>query len=93
MGWRLERFLEFARILVIASEQSDRSNLGILEFPRFLQPLSQSPKGSTNLEFLRINLEFLEIASAFSKPRNDENSRIPYRDPPKGLGDDIVREF
>ena len=31
---------------------------GILEFPK-------------NLEFLRINLEFLEIASAFSKPRND----------------------
>ncbi|WP_321226662.1 hypothetical protein [Campylobacter sp.] len=35
MGWRLERFLEFARILVIASEQSDRSNLGILEFASF----------------------------------------------------------
>ncbi|MDD7599441.1 MAG: hypothetical protein SPJ69_00165 [Campylobacter sp.] len=30
------------------------------------------------------------MGSAFSKPRNDENSRIPYRDPPKGLGDDIV---
>ena len=27
--------LEFPRILVIASEQSDRSNLGILEFPSF----------------------------------------------------------
>ena len=23
--------------------------------------------------------------------RNDENSRIPYRDPPVKLGDDIVR--
>ena len=31
------------------------------------------------------------MGSAFSKPRNDENSRIPYRDPPEGLGDD--REF
>ena len=31
-----------------------------------------------NLEFPRINLEFLEIASAFSKPRNDAgNFRIP----------------
>ena len=38
---------------------------------------SSSLKASKNLEFLRINLEFLEIASAFSKPRNDENSRIP----------------
>ena len=28
-----------------------------------------------------MNLEILEIASAFSKPRNDKNSRIPYRDP------------
>ena len=38
-----------------------------------------------------LNLEFLEIASVALLPRNDENSRIPYRDPPKGLGDD--REF
>ena len=30
-----------------------------------------------NLEFPRINLEFLEIASAFSKPRNDEFCGIP----------------
>ena len=50
-----------------------------------------------NLEFLKDCfaslamtkiLEFLEIASAFSKPRNDENSRIHYRDPPVKLGDD-----
>ncbi|WP_321225610.1 hypothetical protein [Campylobacter sp.] len=34
------------------------------------------------------NLEFPEIASAFSKPRNDENLKFASRDPPKGLGDD-----
>ena len=33
----------------------------------------------------------MRLLPLFSKPRNDENSRIPYRDPPKGLGDD--REF
>ena len=33
----------------------------------------------------------LKIASVALLPRNDESSRIPYRDPPKGLGDDIVR--
>ncbi|MCI7103487.1 MAG: hypothetical protein MR927_04760 [Campylobacter sp.] len=71
-GWRLERFLEFARILVIAREQSNRSNLGILEFLGFLLPLLRSLEDSTTLEFLGQNLEFLEIASAFSKPRNDE---------------------
>ena len=39
----------------------------------------------------RTNLEFLEIASVALLPRNDaKNSRIPYKDPPKGLGDDIV---
>ena len=38
-----------------------------------------------------MNLEFLEIASVTLPPRNDaKNSRIPYKDPPKGLGDDIV---
>ena len=37
------------------------------------------------------NLEFLEIASVALLPRNDAgNSRIPYRDPPRELGDDIV---
>ena len=31
------------------------------------------------------------IASVALLPRNDGgNSRIPYRDPPRGLGDDIV---
>ena len=53
-----------------------------------------------NLEFLEIaslrsQLRILrlnnEIASVALLPRNDaENSRIPYRDPPKALGDDIV---
>ena len=38
------------------------------------------------------NLEFIEIASVALLSRNDAgNSRIPYRDPLKGLGDD--REF
>ena len=37
-----------------------------------------------------MNLEFLEIASVALLPRNDENSRIPYRDPRIKLGDDIV---
>ena len=32
----------------------------------------------------------MRLLPLFSKPRNDENSRIPYRDPPKGLGDGIV---
>ena len=33
-----------------------------------------------------------EIAPSALLPRNDAwNSRIPYRDPPKGLGDDIER--
>ena len=36
-----------------------------------------------NLEFL--NLEFLETFCVY------RNSRIPYRYPPRGLGDDIVR--
>ena len=40
------------------------------------------------LEFLGQNLEFPEIASAFLKPRNDENLKFASRDPPKGLGDD-----
>ena len=48
-----------------------------------------SLKANKNLEFLRINLEFLEIASVALLPRNDAgNSRIPYRDPLKRLGDD-----
>ena len=80
--------LEFARILVIASEQSRGSNLGILKFPSFLLSLLQSLEGSKILEFpkscviprldrgistlgilefLRINLEFLEIASLRSQ--------------------------
>ncbi|MCI7447432.1 hypothetical protein [Campylobacter sp.] len=34
-------------------------------------------------------LEFLALVALL--PLNDAgNSRIPYRDPPKGLGDDIV---
>ena len=54
-----------------------------------LLPLFSKPRNDAgnsrifknNLEFLGQNLEFLEIASAFSKPRNDENSRIPYKIP------------
>ncbi|MDY6188292.1 MAG: hypothetical protein SPH77_05610, partial [Campylobacter sp.] len=47
----------------------------ILE-PSFLLPLPRSLKDSASLEF----------------PRNSRisKSRIPYRDPPKRLGDDIV---
>ena len=37
-----------------------------------------------------LNLEFLEIASVALLPRNDENSRIPYRDPRVKPEDDIV---
>ncbi|MDD6161997.1 MAG: hypothetical protein PUB35_04275 [Campylobacteraceae bacterium] len=39
----------------------------ILEFPSLLTAAIASPKGSKNLEFLRINLEFLEIASLRSQ--------------------------
>ena len=37
-----------------------------------------------------MNLEFLEIASVALLPHNDENSRIPYRDPRVKPEDDIV---
>ena len=52
-------------------------------------------KASKNLKFLKINLEFLEIASVTLLPRNDvENSRIPsIRDPRVKPEDDIVRNF
>ena len=48
-------------------------------------------KASKILEFLRINLEFLEITLL---PRNDAgNSRISYIDPPVKLGDDRKRKL
>ena len=33
----------------------------------------------------------MRLLPLFSKPRNDENSRIPYRDPRVKPEDDIVR--
>ncbi|MDY4829278.1 MAG: hypothetical protein SO164_00440, partial [Campylobacter sp.] len=48
---------------------------------------SRIPKAKSKIP--SINLEFL--ASVAVLPRNDAgNSRILYRDPPRGLGDDIV---
>ena len=87
-----QRILEFHIGILGASPRM--TSLGILEFLgkilEFLRINLELPK--QNLEFLGQNLEFLEIASAFSKPRNDEfyrilefprNSRIPS---PRGSG-------
>ncbi|MDD7090701.1 hypothetical protein [Campylobacter sp.] len=43
--------LEFPRILVIAREQSDRSNLGILEFASFYHRYRKAQRA--DLEFLK----------------------------------------
>ena len=43
---------------------------------------------------MTIILEFLEIAPSALLPSNDAgNSKIPYRDPPDQVEDDIVGNF
>ena len=53
-----------------------------------------SLKASKNLEFLRVNLEFLEIAPSALLPRNDaRNSRIPKKKPPNTQKNKGILEF
>ena len=68
--WLLERVLEFAKILVIASEQSRGSNLGILEFPSLLTAaLQKLLRRFSAACALKIQRKIFAAAAADAPPR------------------------